>query len=68
MVHEIKSSSYTVSAREMAQVCLQLEQAGELQNWPEIEKLYVTLGLAFARVRECLQNKDKLFSNTSGKQ
>lgn len=62
MVHEIKGSSYTVSAREMAQVCRELEQASEEQDWPEIEKLYVALGLAFARVRECLQNKEKLLT------
>jgi|GEM_PF-4867973 len=43
MVHEIKGSSYTVSAREMARVCRELEKAGEEQNWPEIEKLYVAL-------------------------
>lgn len=62
MAHEIKGSSYTVSAREMAQVCRELEAASEEHDWPEIEKLYVALGLAFARVRECLQNKDQILS------
>lgn len=62
MAHEIKGSSYTVGAREMAQVCRQLEQESEEQDWPEVEKLYVALGLAFARVRGCLQNKDKILS------
>lgn len=66
MAHEIKGSSYTVSAREMAQVCRELEAASEEQNWPEIEKLYVALGLAFARVRECLQHKDKILSEITG--
>lgn len=63
MAHEIKGSSYTVGAREMAQVCRELEKESEEQDWPEVEKLYVALGLAFARVRECLQNKEKLLSD-----
>ncbi|MGI0135238.1 MAG: response regulator, partial [Candidatus Micrarchaeaceae archaeon] len=40
MAHEIKGSSYAVSAREMARLCLALERAGEEQNWTEAEKLY----------------------------
>ncbi len=63
MAHEIKGSSYTVSAREMAKLCLDLETAGQKQNWTEVEKLYVALGLAFARVRQHLQNKDKLLQD-----
>lgn len=60
MAHEIKGSSYSVSAREMAKLCLELEHAGAEQDWPEAEKLYTALGLAFARVRQFLQNKEKL--------
>ncbi len=54
MVHEIKSSSLAVNAREMSKVCLQFEMAGEQNNWTTADKLYNTLGLAFARVREYL--------------
>jgi two-component system, sensor histidine kinase and response regulator len=57
MAHEIKGSSYAVSAKEMSELCLKLEQAGETQNWSEAEKLYTALGLAFARVREFLSKK-----------
>ncbi len=60
MAHEIKGSSYAVSAREMAKLCLQLEHAGEEQNWPEAERLYSALGLAFARVRQFLHGKHEL--------
>jgi CheY-like chemotaxis protein/HPt (histidine-containing phosphotransfer) domain-containing protein len=60
MAHEIKGSSYAVSAREMAKLCLELEHAGEEQNWTEAEKLYAALGLAFARVREFLTVKQQL--------
>jgi CheY-like chemotaxis protein/HPt (histidine-containing phosphotransfer) domain-containing protein len=65
MAHEIKGSSYAVSAREMAKLCLELEHAGEEQNWTEAEKLYAALGLAFARVREFLTVKQKLIINAS---
>ncbi|MGH9549689.1 MAG: response regulator, partial [Terriglobales bacterium] len=60
MAHEIKGSSYAVSAREMAKLCLELERAGEEQDWPEAERLYAALGLAFARVRQFLQVKSEL--------
>ena len=63
MVHEIKGSSYTVSAQEMAY--RQLEKASEEQNWPEVEKLYVVLRLAFTRVRECLQDNEILFHSVA---
>lgn len=59
MAHEIKGSSYAVSAREMAKLCLEMERAGQEQNWTEAEKLYTALGLAFARVREYLSEKQK---------
>ncbi len=59
MAHEIKGSSYAVSAREMAKLCLELEHAGEEQNWGEAEKLYASLGLAFARVRDFMAEKQK---------
>lgn len=54
MAHEIKGSSYAVSAKEMAKLCLEMEQAGDEQDWPEAERLYTALGLAFARVRQFL--------------
>jgi CheY-like chemotaxis protein len=57
MVNEIKGSSYAVTARQMASICRELEQAGEAENWSEAEKLYTALGLAFARVREFITVK-----------
>lgn len=63
MVHEIKGSSVTVSAGQMAHVCRELEQASEDQDWPTVEKLYVALGLAFARVCQWMENKEKLMGN-----
>jgi HPt (histidine-containing phosphotransfer) domain-containing protein len=63
MAHEIKGSSYAVSAREMAKLFLKLEHAAEEQNWTEAEKLYASLGLAFARVREFLTVKQELLRN-----
>lgn len=62
MAHEIKGSSYSVSAREMAKLCLELEQASAEQDWPEAEKLYTALGLAFARVRQFLHEKKELLN------
>lgn len=59
MAHEIKGSSYAVSAREMSELCLSLEKAGDEQNWSEAERLYPALGLAFARVREFLAQKQE---------
>jgi hypothetical protein len=38
----------------MAKLCLEMEQAGDEQDWPEAERLYTALGLAFARVRQFL--------------
>lgn len=63
MAHEIKGSSFAVSASEMAKLCLELEHAGEEQNWPEAERLYAALGLAFARVRQYLQLKEELLKD-----
>lgn len=64
MAHEIKGSSYAVSAKEMADLCLKLEAAAESENWSEAERLYTTLGLAFARVREFLTQKQNKLKDT----
>ncbi len=54
---EIRGSSFAVSAREMALLCLDLENASERENWSEVVKIYAALGLAFARVRQLNQDK-----------
>lgn len=60
MALEIRGSSFAISAKEMASLCLALENASEEQNWSEIVKIYASLGLAFARVSQLLQDKQNL--------
>ncbi len=60
MAHEIKGSSYAVSAGEMAQLCLRLEHAGERQDWTEAMQIYAALKLAFLRVKEHLKRKTEI--------
>ncbi len=60
MAHEIKGSSFAVSAQEMAVLCLEMENAGESKNWSEVQKLYAALGLAFARVRQFSNDRKTL--------
>ncbi|HEY9793145.1 MAG TPA: response regulator [Candidatus Obscuribacterales bacterium] len=54
--HELKGSSYAVSAREMAKLSLELEHAGGEGRWNEALKIYAALALGFCRVKEYLQN------------
>ncbi len=60
LAHEIKGSSYAVSAKEMVSLCRNLERQGEEQDWPEAAKTYASLGVAFARVRQFLGEKQRL--------
>jgi hypothetical protein len=46
-----------VSAREIAKLCSEQENAGEEQNWGEAEKLHPSLGPAFARARDFMAEK-----------
>ncbi len=39
LAHEIKGSSYAVSAQEMVKLCRELEIEGEEQNWPEAARM-----------------------------
>jgi CheY-like chemotaxis protein len=57
IAHEIKSGSYAVDAKEIASICLQLEQIEN--NWPEVVKTYPALALAFAKVRELIVKKQQ---------
>jgi CheY-like chemotaxis protein/HPt (histidine-containing phosphotransfer) domain-containing protein len=52
--HELKGSSYAVSAREMAKLSLELEHASEEQRWSEALKIHAGLALGFLRVKEYL--------------
>lgn len=60
LAHEIKGSSYSVNAREMAKICRELERAADEENWTEAEQLYQTLGQAFTRVKDFLQVKSPI--------
>lgn len=55
--HELKGSSYAVSAREMAKLSLELEHAGEQEQWTEALKIYAGLALGFLRVKEYLSTE-----------
>ncbi len=57
IAHEIKSGSAAVDAKELAQLCLKLEEIGD--DWPEVVKTYPALALAFAKVREFLEKKQE---------
>lgn len=61
MAHELKGSSYAVSARELAKLSLELEQAGEEQKWSEAIKIYTALALSFLRVKEYLSSESQAF-------
>lgn len=56
--HELKGSSYAVSAREMAKLSLELEHAGEEERWSEALKIYTGLALGFIRVKEFLSKEE----------
>lgn len=62
--HELKGSSYAVSAREMAKLSLELEQAGEEQRWAEAVQIYLALSLGFLHVKEYLNGSTR-FSKTA---
>lgn len=55
--HELKGSSYAVSAREMAKLSLELEHAGQEERWSEALMIYAGLAHGFLRVKEFL-NKE----------
>jgi CheY-like chemotaxis protein/HPt (histidine-containing phosphotransfer) domain-containing protein len=55
--HELKGSSYAVSAREMAKLSLELEHAGAEERWSEALKIYTGLALGFLRVKEFLSKE-----------
>ena len=52
--HELKGSSYAVSAREMAKLSLELEHAGAEERWNEALKIHAGLAHGFLRVKEFL--------------
>lgn len=52
VTHELKGSSLQVSAREMARLCMALEEAKGHDDWEEIAKIYASLAHAFVRVKE----------------
>lgn len=57
MAHEVKGSSLAVSAEEMVQWAIQLENAIHTENWIEAVKTYGAITTAFTRVTECLKSQ-----------
>ncbi|PWT99691.1 MAG: hypothetical protein C5B53_05000 [Candidatus Melainabacteria bacterium] len=55
LAHEIRSGSLMVDAKDIAEICVQLEQV--THNWPEVVKTYPALALAFSKVREFAHKK-----------
>jgi two-component system sensor histidine kinase/response regulator len=51
----IRSGSYAIDAKDIARLCLDLEEA--VSDWPEVIKTYSALALAFSKVREFKQYK-----------
>jgi two-component system sensor histidine kinase/response regulator len=51
----IRSGSYAVDAKDIARLCLDLEETAN--HWPQVMKTYSALALAFAKVREFMQTK-----------
>jgi CheY-like chemotaxis protein len=51
----IRSGSHAVDAKDMARLCLDLEE--ETNHWPEVMKTYSALALAFSKVREFMRYK-----------
>jgi len=56
-VHELKSASLQVHAREMARLCIQLEAASRDHDWLQALALYASLAHAFLRVRSFASRK-----------
>lgn len=54
-VHELKGATLQVRARDMAQLCAQLESASKHNDASQMVALYATLSHAFVRVKELLE-------------
>lgn len=57
IAYELKGSSLQVSANEIAQLCISLEQAKQCDDWTEILRVYAALALAFTRVKAFVSEK-----------
>lgn len=66
--HELKGSSYAVSAREMAKLSLELEEAGQQERWAEAVKIYTALACGFLRVKEYLSCESRKEASEAPKQ
>lgn len=64
MAHELKGSSASVGAKEMALLCLQLEQEIGQQQWTAGERTLVSLTTCFNRIEEFVMS---VFAKNSGK-
>jgi hypothetical protein len=62
---KLESASLNYSATR--QSYRELEKQGEEHNWPEAARTYAALGLAFARVRQFLGEKQGLLSDINEK-
>ncbi len=59
IAHEIKGGSYSVSAKEMADLSRELERAGEQEAWTDAMKIYAALFLSFGKVRSFINYKNQ---------
>ncbi len=53
--HKLKSSSRTIGAHSLADLCSDLEKAGKADQWGEIVKLYPELAKRFAAVKSFIE-------------
>jgi len=53
--HKLKSSSRTVGANALADICYQLELNGKAKNWREIEKYYQDMSPELTRVSQSIE-------------
>ncbi len=56
LAHELKGSSASIGAKQMAKLALFLERAAGLRDWPEANDTFDALGGSFQSVRHFLQD------------
>lgn len=59
IANEIKGGSYSVSAKEMAELSRELERAGEQEAWMDAMKIYAALFLSFQKVRHFVGDRSE---------
>lgn len=57
LCHKLKSSSRTIGANALADLCEKLEQAGKADDWEQIKHIHQKLDELFSAVRVFIENK-----------